>query len=381
MSNPSYAYIGHWSFTQKPLGVTSCDFLQNGTLHCKETLNPELRAGYLHVVQSQNLLYALDETDHLQGSIGGGGCLYVYHISPEDGSLQLMQKCPTLAVNPSYLCITPDGKYMIVAHHTLRAHVTQIAAHPDGTYHAETKFDDAALVLFRLNPDGTVGAAIDAAVHHGDGLPGAHPMSHLHYVHADPSGKLYIVTDKGTDKVYTYHVDTVHEKLVFLNEFSVENGSAPRYCAFHPSLPLVYLNNERNPVLDVFHYDTASGKLKLLAVVPLLSAPADSSLTIEASDLLISPDGHMLYAAIRGVNQMAVLSLDAEGIPSLVQTLSYGGENCRGVQFAPDHSAVYSANMDSNTVTVMPIKADGTLQPAQLAANIDSPANLTFFTV
>lgn len=378
MNDLSYAYIGHWSFSSKALGITRCLVRGDGSLQTMETVAPEVRAGYIYLDQEKRLLYVLDETDHQRGEIGGGGSLRVYRISAEDGTLHLLQERPTLAVNPAYLCIDPTRSYLLVAHHTLRAHVTQIAQGPDGSYCSQTKFDDAALVLFPLRADGTTGSAVDVSLHHGDGRPGVHPMAHLHCIQADPTGRLYTVTDKGTDKIYTYRLNAAQGRLEYLSEFAVEDGCAPRYCLFHPKFPLLYVNNERRPTLNVFRYGAENGRLERLAEVPLLPQQPEAP-GVEPSDLRISRNGRWLYAAVRGVDQVSALEIGADGLPVLRQTLPYGGSNCRGLCLAPDDSALYAANMESGDVTRMAIDSEGKLLPAETVLSIDSPANLCFW--
>jgi 6-phosphogluconolactonase (cycloisomerase 2 family) len=372
-----FAYVGNWNFhPNNDLGISCCTVEADHSFTLRQTIDPSVRVGYLYVDPAQNLLYALDETDHRHGEIAGGGYLRVYRIHPDDGQLELLQERDTLGVNPSYFLIDPSRRYLLVSHHTLRSHITQIVRREDGTYTSKTSFDDASLVLFRLNADGTVGDAVDVDIRHGDAQPGLHPMAHLHCVKADPSGELFVVPDKGTDKIYTYHLDRVNGTLQYLDAVTVEDDCAPRYCIFHPTLPLVYVNNEHKPELHTFRYDRANGKLERIHVMPLLhSFPADLH-GVEASDLIYNGDKTHLYTAIRGVDQIAVIRLGSDGLPLLQQTISYEGNNCRGLCLAEGGCALYVASFESGTVTRMAVQPDGSLSPAATVLTGGFPANL-----
>ena len=69
--------------------------------------------------------------------------------------------------------------------------------------------------------------------------------------------------DKGMDRVYTFRVDEEEGKIIPADCFLDDRGVFPRYGAFHPTLPVLFTNNERACVIDVFDYDRESGKITL----------------------------------------------------------------------------------------------------------------------
>jgi 6-phosphogluconolactonase (cycloisomerase 2 family) len=138
----------------------------------------------------------------------------------------------------------------------------------------------------------------------------------------------------------------VYNKLVLLSETIVETGSAPRYGVFHPTLPIFYENNETNPVLFAFQYDTDSGKLRRIGELSLrdgLEENADS-VKINASDIVMHPDGKRLYVSLRGLNTVVAVDLDNEGAMYVKQHINCGGKNPRGLCLSPDTRYLFVTN-------------------------------------
>ena len=240
-----------------------------------------------------------------------------------------------------------------------------------------------ALVLMRMNPDGTFGDVADVVIHRGSGMPGHGSTSHLHSVTYDSSGELFVVCDMGTDQIFTYHLNRDAGKLQYLDAFHAEHGAEPRYQVFDPTKPYLYTNNEGTPEVYSFRYDTASGKLERISVCRTL--PEDmkpEGKPFAPADLILSKDGKHLYSAVRIANQIGVVAVHDDGTLEWKQTISAGGQKPKGLALSPDGKYLFSTNGDSGNVTRFVVQTDGTLVADGVAAELGgSPGNLVFVTV
>lgn len=405
MNKKIYVYVGNWSFEAKPAkgkGISIFEYLpENGDLKLIETICPEVAAGQLYLDAERGILYSNDECGERRGEIGGGGYLLAFRIDRETGKLTLMNQKDSLSPEPSYLCLDKSKKYLVTCHCSDPWHVTRIVKRPDGSYTNEVLFDDTALVMFRVNEDGSLGDVCDVAITPGTGGKGEHSqvnvdpvsghiqlvevISRLHAVLASPSGEMLVTCDKGMDKVYTYRIDREKGKLVFLNQWTApEVACFPRYAAFHPDLKkkVLYVNNENFAQLNSFHYDEDTGVLERFHKVYLL--PEDPGMVegkpVGAQDIMVHPNGKALYCTLCGLNLIVVCRLDDSGIPTPVQRIQSRGNLPRGIALSPDQRFLLSGNMVSGDITLFAVDEEGLLTDTGKTFGAVSPSAVRFFT-
>jgi 6-phosphogluconolactonase (cycloisomerase 2 family) len=378
MDKKTFAFAGNWNFIPGSKGISIFRYDDvNGTLETIETVFPDVAAGQQFIDRERSVLYITNEIDSRHGERGGGGYVIAFRIDGETGKLSLINEKESLSSCPCYICLDSAKQYALVAHHGGSSYVTKISRDAGGAYFSKALFDDAALVLFRINSDGSLGEICDAFIVPGEGLNGPHVFPHLHSVVADPSGKLFIVCDKGMDKIYTWRLDYEKGKMIPLGEVTVETGIAPRYGAFHPNLPYFYANFERKAVLYSYKYNPQTGIQNQISAVPLLTEGEEGASGIESSDILIHPSGRHMYAAVRGVDRIAVLDLDAEGGFIVREHIHCGGKHPRGLCLSPDGRFLFCANMESGFITSFSVRNDGTLEKTG-KTEAPCPANISF---
>lgn len=393
MSGKVYAIVGNWGFAPAPKGVTTYSYdMDSGELEMIETVHPEIAAGQLYLDEERMMLYAVNECGERRGEIGGGGYVMSFSIDARTGKLTLMNEQHSLSPEPSYLCMSRNKKYLITCHCADPWHVTKIVEKEDGSYSNEVLFDDTALVLFPIREDGTIGEPCDVMITEGAGGKGPNSsrnvdpvtnhiqmvevISRLHAVIGAPGKNLFVACDKGMDKLITFKVDEERGKLVKLEEYVVDEvASFPRYGAFHPTLPIFYSNNENLALLNCFRYDE-SGKLELMDKIPLLFEDVGmvDGKPVGAQDILIHPDGKVLYVTLCGVNDIAVVELDREGHPALKQLINSRGNLPRGICLSPDGRYLLSGNMVSGDITVFTVGEDGGLEDTGKKYDAVSPS-------
>lgn len=372
----TYAIAGSWGFGFDPQGISTYEYhSDSGELLHAETIMESICATQLSLDEERGIVYAVDSKEEQGEEMAGGGYVLAFRIDPEKGTLQLINKKRSMGAVPEYLCMDIERKYLIVAHHASSRHITRIVESKDGNFCSEIWYDDAPLVLFRIQEDGSIGEVCDIsipALYVGQ----QNKNSHLHFVMHNPEGNFYVVCDKGLDQVYTYGLDKDNGKLIFLNAIEDEKGSFPRYAAFHPRLPLVYINHERNAEVNTYLYNVESGRMVKLAFASFLFdwMIKKGDVFIEAADLVIHPNGAYLYASVRGVDIVAVMQIDSCGGLQLKQNIDCGGESPRGLCISPDGNYLFVLNAVSQNIVTFAIEKDGKLcmTPYAVHANMSS---------
>jgi len=403
MPKKTFVYVGNWSFKPRPekgKGISIFEYSsENGDLKLIETVRPDVAAGQLYLDAERKVLYAVDERGERRGAIGGGGYVMAFRIHSTTGQLTLINEKESLSPEPSYLCMDKSKRYMVACHCSDPFHVTKIQKRSDGTFGNEVLFCDAALVLFRVNDDGSLGDICDIAVTEGTG--GKSPRSQVnidpvsghvqlvevisrqHSVVPSPSGEMLAVCDKGMDRIYTYRIDRERGKLIHLDTWVADKiARFPRYCAFHPTLPVYYANNENYAGLNSFRYDEKSGKLTLFDELYLL--PEDpgkiEGKPVGAQDIMVHPNGKFLYCSLVGLNLIVVCDLDDQGLPAVKQAAQCNGKMPRGFCLSPDRRFLLCGNMLSGDVTTFAVNEDGTLAFTGKTFEAVSPSAIRFFS-
>lgn len=381
MSEKQLVLVGNWHYIPGPRGCTVYEYHPDSAkLEMLDTWFPDLAAGQLAVDEARGIAYAVNETSEQPGTCGGGGGVVSIVPNGASGALSIRNQIRTFASCPSYLCLDRSGRFLVAVHHAGPTHVTKLVREPNGGVSSATEYNDAPVELIRLKPDGSLGEICDIALAEPRGCTGPNTHSILHAVICDPSGELYLVLDPGLSKIDSYRIDRTAGRLTPLHENAVEAGEKPRYGAFHPSLPLVYVNNEKSPYLMTFRYEITSGVLERTAVAPLQTEENRGKPT-EASDIVISPDGSTLYVSDRGSNLIAVFSVGADGIPQLVENIPCGGRNPRGLAISPDGGFLLVANSDSPNIAVFSIGPEGRLSLRSSDTPAVCPAVIRFMKV
>lgn len=380
MSKKMYALVGNWGFAPGPKGLSIYQYdSKTAKMDFIENVFPEVSVGNQCIDRERGIVYITNERGNRRGELGGGGYVMAFQINPETGKLNLINEKESLCTEPSFFCLDKTRKYALVAHHCDSGYATTVEKDENGSYSSKTVFDDAGLVLFRINEDGSLGEICDIYVTPGEGADNPHAISHQHSVVSDPTGELFVVCDKGTDKIYTFKIDREKEKIIPLETTEVENGLAARYGVFHPTLPVFYENNEKRNIIYGYQYDVDTGRLELMFEAPLLlnEKEAEEMSRVEPSDILVHPNGRYVYASVRGIEYISVFKADEKGVLTLAQNIKAGGKNPRGLCLAPDANYLFAANMESGNITTFVIGEDGLLTEKENKIEDHCPGNMT----
>ena len=393
-----FGIAGHWGFGNAPKGITTYYYNQkDGTWELIETVRQDIAAGQLCIDTENNMVYCVNEIGNQRNMLGGGGYIEAFHIDPTTGKLIFINEKKSLSCEPCYITLDITGKYLLVSHCSDPFHVTKITKDANNKFDSEVLFDDCALVMFEVNQDGSIGEPCDVSItpNAGTDQPDSKSdvdpttghiqltrvISRQHSVVQSPSGKIYVVPDKGMDKIYTYRIDYEHKKLERLSEYNCELKDFPRYAVFHPSEKYVYVNNERAASVYAFNYDEETGMLEKINCEPLLLDKSEDCFVkpVGAQDILISADGKYVYTSLEVIDYICALKVQNDGSLKLIQNIKSGGSFPRGLCLSPDGKILFAGNMLSGTITSFEIGNDGKLTPTGKVYPSVSPSAIRIF--
>ena len=392
----NFVYISRWNeFVGEP-GIALLEINpDNGQLTFVKSVEDKVTCNCTSVDKERNILYITNEVkENPDYSKGGGGLVLAYKINPETGDLDLISRVPACCPCPSYISMDPTGKYLICANHSGYFAVTKAIQKEDGTWGMKIEYDDATVDLFEINEDGTIGNLID--VHkHTDLNPLFLLHAHPHSAVWDPTGSFFACNDKGEDKVYMYRINYETRKLELTCEPYVDvDGSAPRYCAFHPdpAKPFFFQNHEGNTTMTSYRYNE---KGELTKIADFNCIPEDMKMPKATGfkpgekpaqqAMVITPDGKYIYDVLngKGLDGVTVFAVNQEdGTLDLIQYLPVDGVWARGIGIAPDGKHLIITCLDGDGgVMSFKIGDDGKLTYTGKRLSIPGAAYVTFYTV
>ena len=312
----SFVYVGNfrmrpqtWGMPQPSgFGIGICRFNnETGELTPVKTVHDHITAGNALLDAKRSVIYFGHEDMTLPDRpYGGGGQVFAFAIEPETGDLIEINRQPSYGTLPVYLAQDPTGRFLIVPHHTGQFPITKVRKDAAGRYTTVAEYDDASIVMFPLGEDGAIGDPCDIFIQTGPGGPlkqQTHP--HLHSIAVSPSGKLFVVGDKGNDLILMFRIDYAAQKLVLCGGTPLATipGASIRCSVFHPTKPWLFANFETKAVVASFCYEE-SGGLEQISVASALPEGTADSLTMMQSDIKVHPSGKYLYT-LDGCHQLA----------------------------------------------------------------------------
>ncbi|MFF8784345.1 lactonase family protein [Streptomyces sp. NPDC015125] len=301
----------------------------------------------------------------------GGLGITTAAVHPGTGALTPLHSTDVLP-NPSYLAPSPDGRFLYVVSETPDGTAAAFALTPQGPellapavpvdgadpthltladgHLVTANYSSGSVSTLPVRDDGTLAGPATVLAHRGNG-PQADRQSgpHAHAVLPDPSGRWLLSVDLGTDSVRSCALAPVGGTLSVHAETRLRPGCGPRHLAFHPHGDRAYVINELGPTVTVCRWDGGTGALTPLGETRLLPDGAGAAGTFP-SELVVSLDGRFAWAANRGHDSLAVLSLDGD-TATLVTTVPCGGRWPRDLALHPDGRHLYAANERSGDVT------------------------------
>lgn len=311
---------------------------------------------HLGELENPSLFTLSRDNSRLYAVHGARTLITAFSRNPVDGQLTLLNQLPCEGRNPVDLALDPAERHLVVGN-----------------------YDTGTVVVMPLREDG--GLLPVSQSHTLAGAPGPDPVqqvsSHPHAVIFDPSGRFVIVPDKGLDRTFVFRFGGGRIEPSAQGSVQSRPGAAPRHAAFHPRLPVLYVNNELDSTVTTFGWDGATGELTERQTIA--SVTDGEGVKNTTAEIAVLPDGRFLYVSNRGRDTIAQFAIaPSSGILTLLAEVPTGGAKPRFFTLDPGGTMIYVANQDSHDITSFSIDPrDGALSPLGVVATVGSPSAIS----
>lgn len=299
--------------------------------------------------------------------------------------------------NPSFLCKSIDGKYIIAVNEISSsegigtvesfkiendslvfiskspsggAHPCYVSINNDG-YILTANYSGGNIGLLKINAEGKLTELLDVHQHIGKGTTERQKNPHAHSAIFLRRENLVVSADLGTNQLWLYDLDTANNKLSPYKQsnLSMESGAGPRHLTLHQNNKWMYVINELNNTVSQVNLNN-EGRFELINSVSTL--PIDFSADNYCGDIHITSDGKFLYASNRGHNSIAIFAVDSDdGSLQIIEHESTRGEWPRNFSLTPDENYLLVANQHTNNI--VSFKRDKHSGLLEYADQIESP--------
>lgn len=336
-----------------------------------------------------------------------GKGIYVYRMNPGTGALTPVSTGDNI-INPSFLTISPNGKYLYACTDTKTAVAGSISsfvidsvsgkisfinkqssggANPvylvvdkSNRFIVNGNYTEGNVSVLSANNDGSVNALLQVVQFAGSSInKSRQEKPHIHSAIFSPGYDYLYLPDLGTDKIRAFTFDTAGSKpLTDADSLTVETvpGSGPRHMVFHPRKKIAYCIEEMSGMVSVYLYN--NGKLTPIQRIASNKEKADE---YSSADIHISPDGLFLYASNRVENTISIFSVGADGRLKLAGHQSTEGDVPRNFTLDPSGRFLLVANQGSNNIVVFKRNVKtGLLRSTGVQVAVPSPSCLKMRT-
>lgn len=286
---------------------------------------------------------------------GGRKLLSAFAIDHASGHLTLLNQIDCGGANPVDSALDPTERFLVVANYASGS----VAVLPVGSEGELLPVSQSVVLPGSPGPDRKEQSS-----------------SHPHAVLFDPTGAFVVVPDKGFDRTFFFRF--AGGRLTFTEQgwIAAAKGAAPRHAVFHPTLPILFVNNELDSTVTVYQWD--SGVARELQVVGTLPNGHHGRNT--TAEIAVSVDGRHLYVSNRGQDSIVYFEIAAEdGLLTYAATVPTGGMKPRFFTLSPDGTQLYVANQESDDITVFHVdRATGSLVENGMRIACESPSAISF---
>jgi 6-phosphogluconolactonase len=310
---------------------------------------------YLIIHPNGKWLFAVNETEG--DAQNPNGCISAFRIVPDTHKLEFINKVSSQGTSPCHLSLDKTGKYLMTAN-----------------------YGNGSIAMFPIGQDGALQEASSVDFHIGHGPTPEQNCAHAHSIIPSADNRFAFCNDLGNDQIITYRLDLKNKKLLLSGEsFTAEAGSGPRHLALHPNNRWAYSLNELKGTINVLRVNVNTGKL---SQIQLISAIEKGKTGKPASaEIVISPNGRFLYASNRAANNnIAIFRINRKtGKLTFLSHQATMGQTPRFFTFDPTGRFLLVANQDSGNILIFKANQNtGLLEQIGKEAKIQAPVCIKF---
>ena len=292
-------------------------------------------------------------------SVAGEKRIAVYDFDPSSGELRHRSNAMTEG-EPGALCVDPARRRLFAAlRSTGQLAAFQIDAATGGLTHINTVQAGADPAQISTDRTGrylltAYYVAAKATVHTigEDGALSAAPLQSVptadkaHAIATDPTNRFAFVPHTGSNAIFQFTFDA-QSGLLAANDpprLDTPPDSGPRHIAFHPTLDVVYIDNEQGSSVTAYALQSPSGTLTPVSTAPTI--PDDYTEVNSTAEIRVHPTGRFLYVSNRGHDSIACFALDEDGQPTPLGQAPTE-QTPRSFDLSPDGNYLYAAGESS----------------------------------
>jgi 6-phosphogluconolactonase len=322
---------------------------------------PELAAEienptFLTVAPGEHFLYAVREVDKIGDKATGG--VKGYAVDAATGKLTPLNEQDSGGSGPCHISVDATGKCLLVAN-----------------------YGGGNIAALPIHADGSLGEIATLIQHSGSSVnTNRQAGPHAHSIYPTPDNRFVLNCDLGLDKVFAYRLDAGAAKLSAGDPpfATVAPGTGPRHLVFSADHKFVYVIGEMGGTVTVFSYAAANAAMTEVQNISLL--PKDYAAMNTSAEIVLHPSGKFLYASNRGLNSIALFSVDQKtGKLTFVEHQSTQGKTPRHFTLDPSGHWLIAENQGSDSVVVFSVdQTTGKLTPTGQTLSVGAPMCAVF---
>lgn len=346
--NSTNLIIGTYTNSCESKGIYVYEFnTQTAEVKLKSTFERVINPSYLTISEDAKYMYSVNEN-------GSKSTISSFALDTQSGALQLLNQQDARGADPCY--IINDTKNVIAAN-----------------------YSGGSISVFGKGSDGGITPAKQVILHKGKSInTQRQESSHVHMVQFTPDKQYVLANDLGTDYIYMYkyHPNAADKVLKIKDSIAVKLGSGPRHLTFSSDGKFAYLLQELDGSLTVFQYK--KGILKKIQETQVITP--DFKGQVGAADIHVAPNGKFLYATNRGTaNTISSFEIQKNGQLKSIETQSTLGNGPRNFVMDPTGKFLLVAHQYSNDVVIFSIDAStGKLTDSGKRIELCAPVCLVF---
>ena len=361
-STPHWVILG----TDKGRGIFRASWdPATGALGHPELAAATPRAAFFALHPHLPVLYAVN-------SVGSGkGALSSFRYDPTHAALTPLNTVSSHGDGPCAVSVDRTGSAAFVANYTGGSVAFDRLDPATGAL-----IDTGAAAAFDCNRD-------PAACFPRGPVKDRQDAAHLHCVVLTPDNRAVLTCDLGSDAIYIFPLSPeTHLPLPAAQRIHTRPGSGPRHIVFHPNGRWAYLINELDCTIDLYDWKFSSARPTLRFREGSTRSTLPDGIELEgntACELVMADNGRFLYACTRGANDIAVYTIDRDGLLTEQQRVPSGGPTPRYIALDPSRRWLVCTNQGSDkhpagNVTVFAHEpATGRLNPTPRTFPADTP--------
>lgn len=315
------------------------------------TVNPS----YLAITPDRRFLLAVNE---ISSAGGDSGMVGSFTIDEASGGLRFVNQQSSEGFAPCHIDIDQTGRFALVAN-----------------------YETGNVSALPIGDDGQLHEASSTVQFYGSGPNLARQESpHAHMIALVPDSHLVLIADLGSDRIWSYTFEPEQGVLIEneLGHLLLPPGTGARHLVLHPFQPYMYIISELQATILVYQHDFEQGIYQHIQTISTL--PSDFFGEKSCAAIRIHPSGRFVYASNRGHNSIAVFAVDdATGQLSAIQHISTQGKTPRDFTLDASGQWLLVANQDSDTIVTMRVDSgSGLLSETGLIAQVPTPVCIRF---